>query len=324
MRRQLVGLCLLAGCGRYGFGWSDDPSRDASSVGDSRLDDGALDDGALGDGSVTSAIRYRMDNDPSTGSIPATMAAYSATCTLCPTAAAGHLGGAYHFDGNQRFFLPNNTLVGIEPYTVAVRVFAATTATNMSAVSKPYDTTSNRDVFSLIVRRTDVIASCSKGPTRRVTRPTCRRRTRSPSLNVAPPGRPPGMASTKRLYIDGVLSDSQTTTAVDSTFSIEVGADRDANTVASHIGTRRARVLPPRSTPARSLRSPPNSVRFAAARSVDRCASTPSSRRAGSIQPWKPRRSSRLAASADRAPELHVTTIASSRSSPRSARCASR
>ncbi len=229
MRRQIVGLCLLAlaGCGRYGFGQSDDDAReDASAAGD-----GAPVDDALGDGPVAGAIRYRMDNDPATGSIPATLTGYDATCTLCPTATTGHLGGAYRFDGNQRFFLPNNTLVGIEPYTVAVWVLAATTTTNMTAVSKVYDTTSNRNVFNLIVRRTDdriVFEGTNQAGN------STYLQTPNPIVltNVWRHLTTTWDGTTKRLYVDGVLSETQTTTAVDSTFSIEVGADRDANTVA--------------------------------------------------------------------------------------------
>ena len=242
-------LVAAVGCGRYGFG----------PLGEASPDDGAAGDGAgedaTGDSAMPSVIRYPMDNDPTSGTIPATVTAHNATCTLCPTATAGHRGGAYAFDGNQRFNLPTITLVGLQPYTVAVWVLAATTNTNMTAVSKVYDMTSNRDVFNLIVRRTDS----------RVVFETTNQAGNSTYLQT------PGTVvldawrhlaatwdgTTKRLYVDGVLSDVQVSSGTDSTFSIEVGADRDVGAVASFYrgALDESRVLRPRARCQRDCRA---------------------------------------------------------------------
>ena len=171
------------------------------------------------------------------------------------------------FNGNQRFVLPSMTLVGLQPYSVAVWVRAAMTNTNMTTVSKVYDTTSNRNVFNLIVRRTDnrvVFEGTNQAGT---------------STYLETPGAialdnvwrhlaTTWNGSTKRLYIDGVLSDVETTTAwtrrsrsklapiampVPSPASTSVRSTSSCSMTAS-------------STPARSPRSQPNRHRVRSGR----------------------------------------------------------
>jgi hypothetical protein len=110
-------------------------------------------------------------------------------------------------------------------------VLAATTNTNMTAISKVYDTTSNRNVFNLIVRRTDdrVVfeATDQAGNSTYLQTPDPIALT-----NVWRHLATTWDGTTKRLYIDGVLSAVQTTSTSDSTFPIEVGVDRDAGAAA--------------------------------------------------------------------------------------------
>ena len=169
------------------FGRSDDDARGDGAAGGDSSSDGTPSDGAVGP-----AIRYRMDNDPSTGSIPATLAGYNATCTLCPC---------------DRW--PSRWCLSLrrQPTGSSCRIThsSARSRTPWGMGARRDDEheygggqqglrhDDNRNVFNLIVRRTDNRV-CSRARTRPVARPTVKRRTRSRSTTSGATLRRPGTA----------------------------------------------------------------------------------------------------------------------------------
>ena len=137
---RLAWCLVLASCGRLDF------------------DVGVGDAGPDADPSGLVAW-YPMDDDPSTGTVTAIPAAFTAQCTACPTKTAGKIGGGYAFDGTMRIPLPSTTLVGLQPFTVALWMNATPNPQLYSMVSKPHDLATNLDVLSLTLdAQTAVVA----------------------------------------------------------------------------------------------------------------------------------------------------------------------
>jgi hypothetical protein len=86
---RLAALLLLAGCGRIGFG--------VSSVGPDASSDVAIDAPGLPSGLVA---WFQLD-DPAGTTFVDSLGGPAGSCTAgtCPTPTAGHLGGAFLFDG---------------------------------------------------------------------------------------------------------------------------------------------------------------------------------------------------------------------------------
>ena len=191
-------LLAIAGCGRIGFGGSDVDA---------------------GDGLVA---RYAMDNDATGGEVPATPAALSAHCAPCPAPSSGRIGAGYQLDGTQRVTLPSSTLIGLAPFTTAVWVKPSASGSLYSVISKPLNTTSVNNVFSLTIR----------GDTGEVAYESTDGAFAATGIDVR--GAWHHLAAswdgtTRRLYIDGALVGSRGGAFGDSAIEIAFGADLDAN-----------------------------------------------------------------------------------------------
>lgn len=200
MRRALV---LLAACGRID----------------------------LDAGTSTASVCFAMDDDPSAGAAPASDAAYTGTCTACPTLVTGHALGAYHFTGTEAILLPpiSAGLVGGEPYTVTAWIDARTPlADNAGIVSKPYDLVGVRNVFKVEISNAFV-----------------RYETTFTTQSFAELDSTPNVlgawhhiaatwdGATKRLYIDGALEAQIGAMLLDSDLAVLLGSDLDTGAVHS-------------------------------------------------------------------------------------------
>ena len=212
---RAVLLLVVAGCGRFGFG--DGAAIDAPPP----VVDAAPDAHTLLDEVIA---RYPMDDDPATGVIGSVQ--LPATCTACPTAATGHRGGGYQFAGAATFELPSSALLGGAQFTVALWFNAAElpgVGAGASMVNKPTDDTVATDV-------TNILLYDGGSATFETTAGGSNVYLKSPAVVVA--GQWHHVAatwdgSTKRIYIDGALSEAMTATIEDSPKRAWVGADRD-------------------------------------------------------------------------------------------------
>src|SRR5262245_57175089 len=110
---RAVGIALVwaTACGRGNFDLLTDGSDDPTEGGPPVLTDGGLSDYVL---------RYPMDDDPTTGTVTATITSYDGACSACPTATTGKLGGGYQFSGAEVITLPSIStgLIGLAPYSL--------------------------------------------------------------------------------------------------------------------------------------------------------------------------------------------------------------
>jgi len=196
-------LCAVAACGRIDF----DPDYGIAGL----------------------VVCYPMDDDPSRGHVRATVPAYDATCAACPTASAGHDGGAYTFAGAQSVELPaiGSALVGATANSVTVWARLQDNSYNDGIVSKPLVLDNNTNAFKLETAPPGIVlyetSACGTAYD-----------TINASGNLA--GAWHHLATTwdgatKRLYVDGVLNASETTVVLDSDLPVELGADIDTGLI---------------------------------------------------------------------------------------------
>jgi hypothetical protein len=172
-------------------------------------------------------VRYPMDDDPTTGTVTATVAGYDGQCTTCPTATTGHIAGGYSFAGLQSIALPaiSTGLVGAKPYTVTLWVLPETGGPQLTMVAKPDGNTAYQNVFNLFVaagQQLVIFETTMTGNDVDSLQP--------PQVN--PTGAWHHVAAswdggTKRLYIDGMLVGQETTPTIDTSDPLTVGADVD-------------------------------------------------------------------------------------------------
>ena len=201
MRAVVVALAATIACGRVGFG-SGSPI-DASPSG--------------------LVVRYPMDDDPSLGHVTSSVPADDGSCTVCPFATVGHLGGGYAFDGTRSVLLPvaSSSLVGISTYTVAIWLRPQPAGGTMLA--KPLSATDYGDPLK-------IFASSSTLTYETVTNLDLGDFVTVPAVltgawhHVAASWD----GTTKRLYVDGVLVGSDTTIPIDATYPMWIGVDYDA------------------------------------------------------------------------------------------------
>ena len=120
--RAAVALCVLAGCGRFGFG--DEPTRDAATdtaVTTHDAADAAIDTPAVPAGLIA---WWPMDGDPADGTIDDVGGGgHSATCAAgvsCPTSVPGKHGNAIRVDGSQFAYVAYGAWLGTSgPFTYA-------------------------------------------------------------------------------------------------------------------------------------------------------------------------------------------------------------
>jgi hypothetical protein len=214
--RALSLLVIAAGCGRLGFGDAPEVAIDAPEV----AVDAAPDAHALVDEAVA---RYPMDDDPATGVIGSVQ--LPTTCTACPTAAAGHRGGGYRFGGAAAFELPSSTLLGGPQFTVALWFTARSipgVAGGASMVNKTTDdTVATNPTNILLYNGGNVTFESTAGANDYLQALTPVGTDAWHHVAATWDG------TTKRIYLDGVLSNAIAATIVDSPRTIWVGADRD-------------------------------------------------------------------------------------------------
>ncbi len=203
--RLVVLVVVVAGCGRIGFN--------------------LLGDGPGGDAPTPAIVRYPMDDDPTAGTIHATDSRFDGTCTGCPTATTGHLGGGYAFAGAQLVTLAaiSSGLVGAAPYTCTMWA-KATTNQNEPIISKPFSTTDVSDVFAIQTDSSDYLYFETVTPAD------------VPDYLFAQAAVDVGVwhqyavtwdGSTKRFYLDGATPTTETAEVLDANQPIVLGSDLD-------------------------------------------------------------------------------------------------
>jgi hypothetical protein len=134
--RAAVALCVLAGCGRFGFG--DRPARDAATDAAVTMRDGAIDTPATPSGLIA---WWPMDDDPGDGTIDDVAGGgHDATCATgvsCPTAVPGKHGNAIRVDGTQFADVTSGAWLGTSgPFTYAAWIYIETDADQV-ALARP-------------------------------------------------------------------------------------------------------------------------------------------------------------------------------------------
>ena len=127
--RVVVLACGLAACGRVGFDVADDAEVRAA---DATVDAAVIEVPDL-------VARYPMDG-LGAGTVPANLAAYAGSCTMCPVVVAdGARDGAYRFDGTQWLDLPaiSETFVGTAPFTITLWIRTTEINTDRGVVAQP-------------------------------------------------------------------------------------------------------------------------------------------------------------------------------------------
>lgn len=215
-RLVVVGLFLLAACGRIGFEAETEDARDA------RADDASSDAVAPTDYS----LRCPMDNDPGAGG-PDCIGAGVQMCSACPTPSGGMFGGAYSFNTTQRFDLGPSTLIG-NVYTISIWIRTGPTTTSVLAFfSQPATATNIYNVVNLFVTADGnvLFETSPTGSSYEFTQTT--------GLNVRGAWHHVAATwdgATKRLYVDGVLGAEMSTVAISGGELLSIGADLDTGT----------------------------------------------------------------------------------------------
>jgi hypothetical protein len=123
-------MCVLAGCGRFGFG--DHPAGDAraiDSTGTSDALDAAADSASDAPIGLAGLLAYwSMDDDPTDGIIddigPGGHEAHCVVGVSCPTQVAGKHGNALHVDGNGFATVSYGAWLGTSgPFTYAAWIY---------------------------------------------------------------------------------------------------------------------------------------------------------------------------------------------------------
>jgi spore maturation protein SpmB len=112
--RHALLVCVLAACGRIGFGTGE--SSDATGTADGFTEPDALASAVI--------AHLALDDTPTDGATDASGNGHTAACnSTCPTLVAGHVGsGAYQFNGTTDFLIIQST-TELEP-TSAITVTA--------------------------------------------------------------------------------------------------------------------------------------------------------------------------------------------------------
>lgn len=208
MRRVRWFVLLLAGCGRFGFGFDADI--------DAAMHDTPVD---IPVDASDGVVRFLMDDDPRGGIVTATPAEYSVACAPCPTPAGGHIGGSYRFDGTTRVAIGHPELVSRDPFTIALWARADMMAGQlMSIVSKPASVATIDNVISFGISPTgSVFWESSQGTL--VTNADLRGAWHH--LAAAWDG------TTRKLFVDGVRVGMDNVQFDDSLLDVAIGGDLD-------------------------------------------------------------------------------------------------
>ena len=167
---------------------------------------------------------WKLDDDPSDGVLDSSGHGHTGTCSgTCPTLVAGKLGMAYAFDAaaSEAIVVPDsNDFRG--DVTIAAWFYGNAATTSLSMLAKPVSTGTDNS-WQLELRETDKV-SFSGGTTHYLD--SANVVTRSAWHHAA--GTWDG--TTKRLYIDGVLSSSVAATLSYDTHTVYLGADNNSGT----------------------------------------------------------------------------------------------
>jgi hypothetical protein len=231
--RVVVLALVIAGCGRLGF----DVATHAGSDGIDAAVDGS---GSIDGTSTTDApnalvlagllFHCGMDADPATtNDLRCEPSGYTSPCVgSCPTTAVGHIGNALALDGaNDQVTMPASLFTTGAAYSVAVWVMPTAGAGNGTVLAKPFATTSDVEVFSLIV---DSVGGVLWGTTGNG---TVQNYSADQSMDLRD-----GVwhhlavvwtGASKLLYIDGVERGTSSSTVIGGTQPVELGVDLHMN-----------------------------------------------------------------------------------------------